>query len=227
MKLRPPVDFHLIGVDQIAPPFQAVLRYAMCPGIGLHAQSTPPHRFNVHCPERLDGSAALVLRHWTPLLAKPLPTFLATQFRTYFQRFGVNQMPQPAIECAVTETMLTTVFALAETASPPRLNVYRPKRATRFVLEIFRTHRRSSNAARNPIWNDNALSESRAGFGRLRYDGRWRDKRGSPVEPQAIGMAWVLACRSVGTRAALCVLGNAIKDIFGTVGAFAPFEGRI
>jgi|UPI000575F923 hypothetical protein len=60
-----------------------------------------------------------------------------------------------------------------------------------------------------------------------RYDGRWRDKRGSPVEPQAIGMAWVLACRSVGTRAALCVLGNAIKDIFGTVGAFAPFEGRI
>lgn len=57
--------------------------------------------------------------------------------------------------------------------------------------------------------------------------GRWRDKRGSPVEPQAIGMAWVLACRSVGTRAALSVLGNAIKDIFGTVGAFAPFEGRI
>ncbi|MEA2855256.1 MAG: hypothetical protein QOE02_5288, partial [Rhodospirillaceae bacterium] len=29
-----------------------------------------------------------------------------------------------------------------------------------------------------------------------------RDKRGSPVEPQAIGMAWVLPCRSVGARAA-------------------------
>jgi hypothetical protein len=173
MKVSTPVDFHFIGVDKIAPPPQAVLRYAMCPGIGLHAQSAPPHRFNVHCPECLDGSAALVLRHWTSLLAEPLPTFLATQFRTYFQRFGVNQMPQPAIECAATETMLTTIFALAETASPPRLNVYRPKRATRFVLEIFRTRRRSSNAARNPIWNDYALSESRAGFGRLRAMGRY------------------------------------------------------
>nr|WP_245473936.1 hypothetical protein [Bradyrhizobium zhanjiangense] len=168
MKVCPPVDFNLIGVDQIAPSPQAVLRYAMCSGVGLHAQTAPPHRFIVHRPERLHGSAAEVLRHWNPLLAEPLPTFLAAQFRTHFQRLGVNQMPQSAIECAATETVLTTIFALAETASSPRFNVYRPKGTTCFVLEIFRTHRRSSNAARNPTWNDNALSESRAGFGRLR-----------------------------------------------------------
>ena len=53
-----------------------------------------------------------------------------------------------------------------------------------------------------------------------------RDKRGSPVEPQAIGMAWVLACRSVGARTAPCIFRNAIKDIFGTVGALAPLEAR-
>jgi hypothetical protein len=53
-----------------------------------------------------------------------------------------------------------------------------------------------------------------------------RDKRGSPVEPQAIGMAWVLPCRSVGARAAPRSFINAIKDIFGTVGAFALFEAR-
>jgi hypothetical protein len=53
-----------------------------------------------------------------------------------------------------------------------------------------------------------------------------RDKRGSPVDPQAIGMAWVLPCRSVGARAAPCILSNAIKEIFGTVGAFALFEVR-
>jgi hypothetical protein len=53
-----------------------------------------------------------------------------------------------------------------------------------------------------------------------------RDKRGSPVEPQAIGMAWVLPCRPVGARAAPCILSNAIKGIFGTVGAFASFEAR-
>ena len=53
-----------------------------------------------------------------------------------------------------------------------------------------------------------------------------RDKRGSPVEPQAIGMAWVLPCRSVGAHAAPCILRNAFKDIFGTVGALAPLEAR-
>ncbi|MGY4299843.1 hypothetical protein ACVWXN_007938 [Bradyrhizobium sp. i1.4.4] len=51
-----------------------------------------------------------------------------------------------------------------------------------------------------------------------------RDKRGSPVEPQAIDMAWVLACQSVGARAAPCILTNAIKGIFGTVSAFARWE---
>ena len=50
------------------------------------------------------------------------------------------------------------------------------------------------------------------------------DKRGSPVEPQAIDMAWVLACRSVGAGAALCLFNNAIKTIFGTVIALAPLE---
>jgi hypothetical protein len=53
-----------------------------------------------------------------------------------------------------------------------------------------------------------------------------RDKRGSPVEPQVIGMAWALACRSVGADAAPCILSDAIKDIFGTVGALAPLEAR-
>jgi hypothetical protein len=54
-----------------------------------------------------------------------------------------------------------------------------------------------------------------------------RDKRGSPVEPQAIDMAWVPACQSVGARAAPCVLNNAIRDIFGTVGGFARLETRL
>jgi hypothetical protein len=51
-----------------------------------------------------------------------------------------------------------------------------------------------------------------------------RDKRGSPVEPQAIDMAWVLARRSVGARAARWILANAIKGVFGTVCAFVRWE---
>lgn len=51
-----------------------------------------------------------------------------------------------------------------------------------------------------------------------------RDKRGSPVEPQAIDMAWVPACQSVGARAAPCILTNAIKGIFGTLCDFDRWE---
>lgn len=47
-----------------------------------------------------------------------------------------------------------------------------------------------------------------------------RDKRGSPVGPQAIDMAWVLACWSVGARAAPCIFMNAINNNIGTVAAF-------
>jgi hypothetical protein len=53
---------------------------------------------------------------------------------------------------------------------------------------------------------------------------RRRDKRGSPVEPQAIDIAWVLPCRSVGARAAPCILTNAIKGVFGTVCVFDRWE---
>lgn len=54
-----------------------------------------------------------------------------------------------------------------------------------------------------------------------------RDKRGSPVEPQAIDMAWVPACWSVGARAAPCSLTNAIKGVFGTVYAFDRWEALL
>jgi hypothetical protein len=54
-----------------------------------------------------------------------------------------------------------------------------------------------------------------------------RDKRGSPVEPQGIDMARVPACRSVGARAAPCVLNNATRTILGTVGAFPRLEALL
>jgi hypothetical protein len=51
-----------------------------------------------------------------------------------------------------------------------------------------------------------------------------RDKSGSPVEPQAIGMAWVRPCRSVGARAAPEAFANEFKRVFGTALLFAPAE---
>jgi hypothetical protein len=51
-----------------------------------------------------------------------------------------------------------------------------------------------------------------------------RDKSGSPVEPQAIGMAWVRPCRSVGARAAPDTFANEFKNVFGTVRDFMSAE---
>jgi hypothetical protein len=52
----------------------------------------------------------------------------------------------------------------------------------------------------------------------------WRDKSGSPVEPQAIGMAWVRPCRSVGARAAPDAFANEFNSVFGTVRDFISAE---
>jgi hypothetical protein len=52
----------------------------------------------------------------------------------------------------------------------------------------------------------------------------WRDKSGSPVEPQAIGMAWVLACQSVGARAAPEAFANEFNCVFSTAPNSAPVE---
>lgn len=46
---------------------------------------------------------------------------------------------------------------------------------------------------------------------------RRRDKRASPVELQAIEMACVLACRSVGARAAPQAFANIFNAVSGTV----------
>ena len=53
---------------------------------------------------------------------------------------------------------------------------------------------------------------------------RWRDKSGSPVEPQAIGMAWVRPCRSVGARAAPDAFAKEFNRVFGTAPHFAFVE---
>lgn len=115
--------------------------------------------------------------------------------------------------------MTTAIRPLRNAAALPGFDVDRPPFTSGFVLEMFWAHRRFSNAAENPKWNDNALSESRQDSDAYDTTAGRRDKRGSPVRPQAIDMAWVLACRSVGARAASCVFTNAINDVFGTVAA--------
>jgi hypothetical protein len=77
--------------------------------------------------------------------------------------------------------MLCAVATLRKTTALLGLDVNRPPLASGRVLEMFRTHRRFSNAAENPIWNDSALSESRATVGRFQT---------SHGLPPVIGLTW-------------------------------------
>ncbi|SPP92696.1 hypothetical protein [Bradyrhizobium vignae] len=86
-----------------------------------------------------------------------------------------------------------------------------------------RYRKRSEAVGASPVGSQVAAALSETGDRETTTAGR-RDKRGSPLEPQAIDMAWVPACRSVGARAAPCILNNAIKGVFGTVCAFDRWE---
>ena len=69
-------------------------------------------------------------------------------------------------------------------------------------------------------------------IGRAGWQEQWKldrlggqDKGGSPAEPQAIDMAWVPACRSVGTRAALFIFSSDFKGISGTARRLVSTRG--
>jgi hypothetical protein len=68
---------------------------------------------------------------------------------------------------------------------------------------------------RVPAWN--GVEEEVSWEGEEGTTNRRRDKRASPVEHQAIEMTCVLACRSVGARAALQAFANDFNAVFGTV----------
>lgn len=59
-----------------------------------------------------------------------------------------------------------------------------------------------------------------------RTTARWQDKRGSPVVIQAIDMAWLSACLSVGSRAATEEFSKDFNAVSGTVRLVAPLLGR-
>jgi len=137
----------------------------------------------MHRPERLRAAIAHVCAHTkAPPLASLqfffslLTTLFAAQFRLIFQKlacsFLASRMLELARESLFVKSMLTAIFGLRNAAAPPRLDVNRPPLASGFVLEMFWTHQRFSAAAENPKWNENTLSKSRAGIGRLRE--AWR-----------------------------------------------------
>ena len=189
MKSRSPVNFDLATIDQIAPAAQAGLRDFRRRGVMRERHPAPDQRLHMHRPERLHCLVTFVRRQLErspPALSPTLVVLgLGKDFgilRVDFGGFRVRDRAQPTCKWRVCEAVNPTVAALRQTAALPRLDVNRPPLASGLVLEMFRANQRFSNAAENPIWNDSALSESRARFGRLPRDGQGRqDKAGTPL----------------------------------------------
>jgi len=158
MKVRSPINFDLATVDQISPAAQAGAREFRHRGKMRERHPAPIQRLHMHRPERLRRLVAFVRRQ----LERSSPALCSTLFvfgfckdssvlRADFGRFRVRDGTQPACKCCVREAVNPTVAPLRQAAALPRLDVNRPPLAPGFVLEMFRTHRRFSNAAENPI----------------------------------------------------------------------------
>lgn len=81
------------------------------------------------------------------------------------------------------------------------------------------------------VFSLRSLAGSSVGWSALRRGtgrttARWQDKRGSPVVIQAIDMAWLSACLSVGSRAATEEFSKDFNAVSGTVRLVAPLLGR-
>ena len=163
MKMGAPVDLNLAALEKIAPAPQADRRDPMRGGVMCGRRSAPGHRFDVHRPERLNGDRPL-------RCAQPGCPGFARRMRLMLHDDCVANDGQPPPERAHIEPMLLAIALPRKTAATPRLDVDRPLRPPSCVLEMFRTHRRSSSARRNPIWTANALPIRCARTARLRSD---------------------------------------------------------
>jgi hypothetical protein len=135
--------------------------------IAPHASPRTPgsHANGCLCSPRSAASDAFCRS--SPLLAPLFPMQFKQVFRMCAGFFLADQMVHPAAECLNREPVLAAINRAIHPALTPRLDGQRPIRAV-CVFPGPRRHRRSFHVGENPIWNDTALSESRARFGRLR-----------------------------------------------------------
>ena len=160
-------------------------------------------------------------------LSQPfLPLFtalLAAQFHPIFRELACSFLArknfEPARERPLVQSMSTAIRPLRKAASLPGLDLNRPPFTPGFVLEMFWTHRRFSNAAENPKWNENTLSKSGARTGRLQQS----SKAGKTARRQdkarflATGTSFLSFClHIVFARLALCPVrcGGGAADTF-------------
>jgi len=135
----------------------SLLPHALPRTPGLHANG---------CLCSLHSAASDALCRSFPAAGAALPDAIQQVFRMFTGFFLADEMLHPAAERLNRESVLATINRAIHPALTPRLDVQRPIRGC-VLFPGPRCHRRSSHVRENPIWNDAALSESRARFGRL------------------------------------------------------------
>lgn len=216
--MRAPVDFKLAGIQPVAPIAQRVRRQGQCSGIFAYTHSAPVHRVDMHCPERLqtaithtrDDREALPQCH-----SRFCSLSFAAQFRLIFRELACSFLASKSLEPTHERQYAFCERPLRCQASMwidhhSRLALFWKCFGPTGDSPMQQRTRNGTTTHSRKVVQDSDAYDTTAGR---------RDKRGSPGGPQAIDMAWVLACRSVGARAAPCVFTNAINDVFGTVAA--------
>jgi hypothetical protein len=197
-------------------------RQLLTDGVFVIACSVFVHHVDMHCLDHLSAVTARIHGHANsaPLTFSQLFLSLVTarfeaEFCLIFRKFAccvlAAERLQFELEFVIERTPRATVFANFEIAPAPCFGVRRPSFMPVSVLNAFQTRRMFSVVAESMRWNENTRSEKSVRSGGEFGDSRRQDKRGSPSERQAIDMAWVRPCRSVGARAALQTFASKFK----------------
>lgn len=219
------------AVGQTVPPFAPRIgRRSQVDSVLANTCLVSVHDFGVRCRDRLSVAAASVQSRAKPrsstlsLAVLLLVTArLVAQFNPELRGLACSPLAAallPAVpECLLDQTLSATGVAAFDTASLAHRNVHPLPLMSGFVLDAFRTRRMCSTVAESTRRNENMRSEKSVRSGGKFSDSRRQDKSGSPSERQAIDMAWVHPCRSVGVRAAFQTFASEFNDVFGTVPA--------
>ncbi len=175
MKMGPPVDLNFPVLESVMPFAQTPGRKRQSSRIFANAHAAPIHRFDMHCPERLDGLVAHIRAHTITLSLRLLASFFAL-LTTFFTDAiladstclrAASSPARPTRKDVPRQTMLSTIERLRKATAAPRFDVNQPEGLTRLVLEMSRPHRRSFLPRRNPICYEVASAKVRAGSRRL------------------------------------------------------------
>src|SRR6266702_4060739 len=179
MKQGSPVHFLAGFFEAIAPDSQRMRRKTERRGILGMSHAAEVHRLNMHAPERPKSNRTTVRTHAVAIARRPLtplrlPLFVLTfyafpaEFPQVFRTLAwAQQMARPRHQRCRRKTAPAAIVLRVQSASIPGRNMSVPERIVGPCLVTARRHRSSSTAAENPKWNENKLSERRAGFGRL------------------------------------------------------------